>query len=220
MKEDKFNKKLMDYLENKHSEEIVDNEVIAQAEQIKALLSTLKQLPDKEVSIETDERFYKLLAQKQAKPKKQIPIIKWWPYAAIAASIALLFFVFITQNNIQDNYNQLASNPEKLNFIYNLYNRELKTNDIVWLNNELKKEENPNIKVLIIDLLTSYQPQLNSNFFNTLNSENNPTVQMAILSVLETSEHIDHINILSNFSQKSDLDHTVKLKATKLLSKQ
>ncbi len=220
MKEDKFDKQLMDYLENADSEEIIDKEVIAQAEQIKMLLSSLKQVPNKKVSLETDERFYKLLEEKQTQAKKRTHLIKWWPYAAIAASIAILFFVFKTNNNLQDNYNELASNPDKLTFIYNLYNRELKMKDIVWLNTVLKEEANPNIKVLIVDLLTNYQPQLNSNFFNTLHSANNPSVQMAILNVFETSGSTDYSTILRAFSQKSDLDRTVKLKATNLLLKQ
>jgi hypothetical protein len=84
----------------------------------------------------------------------------------------------------------------------------------------LNKDISPNLKVTIIDLLANYQLQLDRDFFNTLQFESIPSVQMALLNIFESSKHIDLSQELISVSSRQDLDIMVKQKAKEILSKQ
>ena len=96
----------------------------------------------------------------------------------------------------------------------------MSTKDIDWLKTELTDNISPNIKVTIVDLLTNYQSKLDIEFYNNLQYESIPSVQMALLNTLENSESDDFTNELVAFSQRSDLDNTVRQKAKQILSNQ
>jgi hypothetical protein len=60
--------------------------------------------------------------------------------------------------------------------------------------------------------------RIDQDFFNILQKESIPTVQMAFLNSLEASENEIVINELRSFSQRKDLDASVRLKANEILS--
>jgi hypothetical protein len=137
---------------------------------------------------------------------------------AVAASLIILFYAFLYKGETQKDYQLLDSNFDKLSFIYDLNKRQLSKDEIVWLEEELKTNVHPNIKVTIVDLLNNYHSLLDGDFVKCLHKENTPSVQMAVLNTLENLNNIDFYGELLAFSKRSDLDITVKSKALELLS--
>jgi hypothetical protein len=220
MKEDQLDKEIMDYLDGV-SNKPVNEEVSEQGEELKQILSELKGIPHEKVSPATDAKFYTFLEEKNTYSKPIIKFKAWWPYLTAAASIIILFFMFTNSiNGFEYDYRKLLSNPDRLGFIYELNKQQLSSEDISWLKSELKNEINPNIKVTIVDLLANYQSKLDNEFYNSLQSESIPSVQMALLNSLESSEHIDFVNELLVFNQRKDLDKTVRQKVKNILSNQ
>ena len=161
-----------------------------------------------------------LLMKKVKNVKSVLTLKRWLPYVMAAASVMVLFFVFNNNKGFENDYRALNSNPEKLSFIYNLNEQQLSTEDIDWLKAELTNDINPNIKVTIVDLLANYQSKLDNEFYNNLQYESIPSVQMALLNTLENSESDDFTNELLAFSQRRDLDNTVRQKVKQILSNQ
>ena len=219
MKEDQFDKDIMDYIDGVSSE-VTNKDAYEQAKHLKQIVISLKEIPLQSVSRIADDRFYQFIAEKSTNVRSVLTLKQWLPFVMAAASIIILFVVLNNYKGFEDDYRALSSNPEKLSFIYNLNEQQLRTKDIDWLTAELKNEISPNIKVTIVDLLANYQSKLDNEFYNSLQSESIPSVQMALLNSLESSENIDFSNELLVFNQRKDLDKTVRQKVKNILSNQ
>ncbi len=217
MKENQKDKELMDYVDGL-SNKLTDEKSCIQGDELKNLVASLKDLPRYTISPETDKRIYQFIEDKSTQHKPVVNLKIWAPLFAVAASIIFFLFVFNNNINFKEDYQKLNSNVDKLSFIYNLNNHELSSIDINWLKEELRNENNPNIKVTIIDLLSNDRSKLDKDFFNTLHYETIPTVQMALLNSLESAKHINFTSELLAFSQRSNLDISVKQKAENILS--
>ena len=217
MKENQNDKKLMDYVDG-ISDNVPDENLRIQGEELKMIVAGLKDLPYHTISSETDKKIYQFIAEKNADPKPVIKMKSWLIFLTACTSI-ILFLLFLSGgNSLKEDYQKLSSNPEKLRFIYALNDQVLSSTDIEWLQEELRNENNPNIKVTIIDLLANDHMRIDQDFFNNLQKESIPTVQMALLNSLENSENEIVINELRSFSQRKDLDASVRLKANEILS--
>ena len=219
MKEDLLDKEIMDYIDGV-TVEATNEEAYAEAKHLIKMISELKEIPLQNVRPEADERFYRFIDKKIENVKSVSTLKRLLPYIIAAASVIVLFFVFPNNKGFEVDYRALNSNPEKLSFIYNLNEQQLSTKDIEWLKTELTDNISPNIKVTIVDLLTNYQTKLDIEFYNNLQYESTPSVQMALLNTLENSESDDFTNELVAFSQRRDLDNTVRQKAKQILSNQ
>jgi hypothetical protein len=221
MKDEQSDKAIMDYLDG-ISKEISNQKAFQHAGELKQLLSELQELPLGKVHPTTDAKVYEFIENLETtmntESKSRLKLDPKILYLTIAASIALLFYVFMDNNGFEDQYRLLPSNPERLGFIYDLNNEQLASEDIKWLKAELKKETHPNIKVTIVDLLNNYPSKIDNDFLNALQKEPIPSVQMAFLDALENSVNPDFSNELVVFSQRKDLDNTVRLKVAHILS--
>ena len=219
MNDNQFDKELMDYVDGRTGK-VIDGKVYEEGEALKEIVARLKKLPLHNLNPETDSRLYQFIEQKSSQTKQIPGLRRWLPFIAAAASVFILIFVFTNKKSFQEEYRSLSSNPDKLNFIYDLNNQVLSSGDINWLKGELKSEINPNIKITIVDLLSNHKSKLDKGFFDNLQHENYPSVQMALLNTLETSKNIDYKPELISFLERNDLDHSVKLKVKDMLSSQ
>ena len=217
MKKDQFDKDIMDYIDGAKIE-LTNEGASEQAKQLQKMVSDLKDIPLQDVNEIVDDRFYQFIEEKNKTVKSVFTLKQWLPYIMVAASVVILLLVFTNYKDFEEDYRTLNSNPEKLSFIYNLNEKQLRTVDIDWLKAELINEISPNIKVTIVDLLSNYQFQLDNEFYNNLHYESIPSVQMAILNTLENSEGNDFTNELLAFSQRRDLDNTVRQKVKQILT--
>lgn len=222
MKKEDFDKEIMDYLEGKNVNPSNPKAKEA-ATSLRPLHRSLQDLPAPDIDTNTNDRFASWLANLEIQDKKGQgssvkKFRKWWPVTAVAAALILLIFLSPSKGALEKQYSGLASNPEKLSFIYNLNKEQLQQADIIWLEAQLKKEEHPNIRVTIVDLLNNYPTQLDDRYFDHLLKEPVPTVQMALLDAFERLENRVFSSQLLVFSQRSDLEQTVRLKAEKILS--
>jgi len=217
MTDDQIDKEIMDYLDGNST--ILSNKyALDQANELVYLLSELSQQPLRDVASSTDKKVYDFIKRKRTNPEKVFRIRNWFPHVAVAASLIILFYAFLYKGETQKDYQLLDSNFDKLSFIYDLNKRQLSKDEIVWLEEELKTNVHPNIKVTIVDLLNNYHSLLDGDFVKCLHKENTPSVQMAVLNTLENLNNIDFYGELLAFSKRSDLDITVKSKALELLS--
>ncbi|WP_422104448.1 hypothetical protein [Winogradskyella sp.] len=219
MKNDDIDKNIMDYVDGA-SVEIKDEHSQKEAEQLKQIIKDLKAWPLESVNVRTDARLYTFIDHKNRLIKSILSLKHWLPFTIAAASIVVLFLVFSNNRGFEHDYGLLNSNPEKLSFIYDLNDQQLGSKDIEWLKSELSKDISPNIKVTIVDLLVNYQSKLDNEFYKNLQYESIPSVQMALLNSLESSNHINFKTDLFKFSQRSDLDHMVRQKVNHILSNQ
>lgn len=219
MKNEEYSKQIMGYVEGV-SDGITDPDVRIEADEIKQLLSELKEIPLQKVSVANDERMEDFIQHKTKDSKSVGKLNTWVPYFAIAASIVLLLFVFTEGASFEEEYSRLRSNPEKLSFVYDLNKERLDSDDIQWLKSELGKEENPNIQVTIIDLLDGYESELDSKYYENLQAAAVPSVQMALLNSLEGRQALDFSQELSAFSARKDLDQMVRSRAINILENQ
>ncbi|MBT8219375.1 MAG: hypothetical protein KJP00_06110 [Bacteroidia bacterium] len=218
MKEELFEKDIMDFVDGK-AKDISNEEAALIGHDLKQIVYDLKSMPLEKVPTTTDKSINDFIKGIPQQKQSILRLNKWWPVMVAAASFALLILVFNQGNSLQDDYQILASNPDKLNFIYKLNEKELNGSDIAWLNSELKKENNPNIKVTIVDLLNNYQSKLDNDFIRQLEDESTPSVQMALLNTLEEIQYEDLNNDLWAFTERKNLDNMVKSKASSILSK-
>jgi hypothetical protein len=218
MKEDEFDKEIMDYLDGISESAINNQNLKEQAIELEQMLSELKELPLERVDPIIDRKMQQFIEKNST--KNQFVVRRLWPYIAASAIIIIMLFIFSGDTSFEKSYQKIKTNPDKLSFIYNLNNEKLSDSDIDWLQTELKKDINPNLKITIIDLLANYQLKLDKDFFNALEFESIPSVQMALLNIFESSKHIDLSRELINVSSRQDLDITVKQKANEILSKQ
>lgn len=218
MKEDHYDKEIMDYLDGVSKKAMDNKNLKEEAIELRQLLSDLKAIPLKKVDSSIDEEIKRSITR--GTNKRHHIIRKIWPYLAAAASIAIFFLILIRDTSFESGYQKIQTNPNKLSFIYNLNQEELSAKDINWLKREIQNESNPNIKVSIIDLLANYQSKLDEDFFNTIGTESTPTVLMALLNMLESSNHTAYKEELLAISGRKGLDITVRQKADEILSKQ
>jgi len=219
MKEDQFDKDIMDYIDGVKME-LSNEDAYGLAKQLQKMVSDLTEIPLQKVSQETDDRFYRFIDEKSTNVKSFLTLKRWFPYVMAAASLMVLFFVLNNNQSFENDYKALNSNPDKLSFIYNLNEQQLRAKDIDWLKAEIINEISPNIKITLVDLLANYQSKLDAKFYNNLQYESIPSVQMAILNTLESSESNGFTNELLAFSLRRDLDNTVRQKVEQILSNQ
>ncbi|WP_299519118.1 hypothetical protein [Winogradskyella sp.] len=219
MKNDNTDKDIMDYIDG-ISDQLNSDRARGEAKVLKQLVSDLKEIPLETINPQADNRFYQFINEKSTNQKSVIYLKRWLPLGLAAASIILLLFVFNYNNSYEDAYRALNSNPDRIRYIYNLNGTELTSTDIDWLQSELKNDVHPNIKVTIVDLLTHHKSKLNQEFYDNLQNESIPSVQMALLDIFESSTHVAISDALLIFSQKEDLDASVRQKANYILSNQ
>ncbi len=219
MKRDHTDKDIMDYIDG-ISDQLNSDADYKQAEHLKQLVSDLKAMPLETVNPQTDDRFYQFINEKRNNKKPVIHLRYWLPLGLVAASIMLLWFIFNPNKTHEDYYRTLNSNPERISYIYNLNDADLKATDIDWLQAELINDSHPNIKVTIVDVLTHHKSKLKKEFYDHLKNESTPSVQMALLNVFESATHMDVSDALLEFSQRKDLETAVRQKATYILSNQ
>ncbi|AXT20445.1 hypothetical protein D7030_04810 [Flavobacteriaceae bacterium AU392] len=204
---------IMDYLDGVISD-LNDKKIFEEAKKVKNTISEIKTMSVMQVNSEVDSKLYKFIEEKQKRASKKNRTIT---YATAIAAIVLIFFKISNYNNLESNYLKLNSNTDKLAFIYNLNNKSLENKDIKWLEDELKIEKNPNIKIVIIDILNNYSTELDSGFFELLQIEKTPTVQMALLNTLQYIEE-DLSDKLINFSKQNNLQPTVRNRTQKIIN--
>ena len=215
MNNNQFDKELMDYLDGISEDAVNNKDLQDEAKDLKQILSDLKSLPLEMVDPTVDKKL-KVFIEKQSNIKQPI-VRKLWPYV-VAASIILLVFMLSRSESFEIEYQKLSTNPERLSFIYNLNSENLNEKDIDWLKRELQNDISPNIKVTIVDLLADYQSEIDQDFYNLLQFESIPSVQMALLNMLESSAHIDITEQIIALRNRQDLDIMVQQKANEILS--
>ena len=215
MNNNQFAKELMDYLDGISEDAVNNKDLQDEAKDLKQILSDLKSLPLEMVDPTVDKKL-KVFIEKQSNIKQPI-VRKLWPYV-VAASIILLVFMLSRSESFEMEYQKLSTNPERLSFIYNLNSENLNEKDIDWLKRELQNDISPNIKVTIVDLLADYQSEIDQDFYNLLQFESIPSVQMALLNMLESSAHINITEQIIALRNRQDLDIMVQQKANEILS--
>lgn len=215
--------KIMKYLDG-GTNEITNEEILSEVKQIKEILADFNELPLLEVDKKTDYRFYKftedikLCVTSQSKSNDFNNYKIWLPYSIAAACLTILFFIMMNSKNLQEEYGSLNTNTDKLSFIYDLNKEDLSLSDVEWLNQVLSIEKNPNIKITIIDVLDNYIRELNTDFIEQLNDEYIPSVQLAMLNIIEDLDNSYKSNSLLAFTNRNDLDAIILKKAKDILS--
>ncbi len=223
MKTDKEILKLMDHLDELVVQE-PDEQTIEEVKALRLPLELLKELPFTEVPRTTDTRLNKFIAnvEKASVVGKTRNIRSFVIISAIAACLLLLLWLKPFNNNsVMGDYTSLASNPDKLSFVYDLNSKSLSKNDVFDLKLLLAKEQNPNIQIAMIDLLENYTPQFfdSDELLTNLNQSEIPTVQMAMLNALELTDFSNVTEGLHQYKSSKALDETVNNKIEELLNK-
>ncbi len=188
-------------------------------ESYEELVEQLKQLPKKEVSSAVNQRFEAMeeLWNKETH-RKSSNSPKWYGIAAsIAALIALLLW-WPFGTSIQDHYSAMEDASDKMAIIHELSAKTLQDNDVAWLGDVLKTEENPNIRVFILDLLEIHESAETHDLLNPLQEENVPAVQMAYLNLARQFESEEIMDQLVVFQRRTDLDPSVTEKVATIIS--
>jgi hypothetical protein len=222
MKTDKDFLKIMDHVdgyEMKYVDADLQDEIIS----LKRRASGLQNFPLEEVPAVADERFQNFIDSVSV-PDKTNWTNRFRPVmiiSAIAAGLALLLIFNPFQNKeVLKSYSALKSNPDKLTYVYALNAEKLSKKEISELKLLLMNEQNPNIKIAILDLLENYTPQYVDpmELFLNLNKSSTPSVQMAMLNTMEATDITAIRNNLDHFRGTVDLEETVKNKIQEMLN--
>lgn len=210
---------IMDFLEGSDTSGLND-ELLQQAEELRARINSLKEQPLEAVPIEVDERI-NLMIDKAG--RNRIPLLNnnyMW-IAASAAAILLAILLLYPEQSLESAYNKLEAKPEKLNYIHRLYKEDLSDKNIASLQKILSEEENPNIKVAVLDIVAihSMEEQIPDDILDNLNPRDAPTVQMALLNIVEDMDPQLYQNKLDEFIGYNELHEDIKNKVHKLLDK-
>lgn len=219
MKQQDEELRLMDYLEGEHPVKF-DKSLINEAEKLAQIQEQVQALPLASVNPETDREFYAFLGEiRDPKKESNITLRRLWPFVLAAASLAFLIYIFYPKS-LASHYAELTSNSDKINFIYALNNKQqLSVIEIDWLKYVLRKESNPNVKVVLLDLIEnrSYL-QLTENLSEELLNEDIPSVQMAVLNTLEYGTNSVVKNNLRQFQERDDLESMVRNRTQELIN--
>lgn len=204
-------------------EDFQNENIKSEAFELKQLTVELIQLPPIVLSTDQQLRFKEMIDKDRT--QNQHPSVRFRsiivPAMALAA-LVLLFFVIsgVFDTKLVDEYTDLEKNTDKLNYVYALNNKKLSIAEIDDLSFLLNKETHPNLKVAILDVLSTY-PDAHQNpegLIKDLTGSRFPTVQMAILDLLESLDYTEYKDELYSFSRNDDLDKTVGQKIASLLS--
>ncbi|NNF31607.1 MAG: hypothetical protein HKN66_09470 [Flavobacteriaceae bacterium] len=214
--------KIMDHVDGYVMKE-AESDLKEEIKSLKQCASGIKDLPYEKVSEKTDERFQKFMESISDTSKtntsrglRTISII-----TAFAAGLALLLIFNPFQNKeILADFNAMKSNPDKLSFVYELTSEKLSEGEIEEVKLLLANEENPNIKVALLDLLENYTPDhvKSEELFLNLNRSSTPSVQMAMLNAMEATDISDIRSDLDAFRNTVGLEETVKNRILQLLN--
>jgi hypothetical protein len=214
--------KIMDHVDGYVMKE-AESDLKEEIKSLKQCASGIKDLPYEKVSEKTDERFQKFMESISDPSKtntsrglRTISII-----TAFAAGLALFLIFNPFQNKeILADFNAMKSNPDKLSFVYELTSEKLREGEIEEVKLLLANEENPNIKVALLDLLENYTPDhvKSEELFLNLNRSSTPSVQMAMLNAMEATDISDIRSDLDAFRNTVGLEETVKNRILQLLN--
>lgn len=222
MKTEKELLTIMDHLDGsvmKEAENDLNEEILA----LKKCASGIRDLPYEKVSAESDERFQQFMdsISDRSNANKTIRFSAITIISAIAAGFALFLIFSPFQNKeILTGFNSLNTNPDKLSFVYELSSEKLNDRDIEDVKSLLAQETNPNIKVAILDLLENYTPEYvgPEELFLNLNSSPTPSVQMAMLNAMQSTDISEIQYDLDQFLNSKGLEETVKNKIREMLN--
>lgn len=216
---EKMEIQLMDLLDGK-SMETSNSNMVKEAEELQDITIELQHYSHLQISESVDRRIDSLIALEATNRIKAMgqSIKRFWP--AITASVALVLgmFIFNSPNNLNAQYARLETNPTKLNFVFNLAAEVPSQQHINWLQQQLALEQNPNIKVAIIDILAQASESLDPAIFKSLSEESIPAVQMAMLNLASPFKNKVVDQEIRKFSTRSDLQPSVRHRVNELLS--
>ena len=181
----------------------------AEVEELMSMVVALKSLPLYRPDTITDQKIYQLLEEKEPENLGQSKIIKWLPYILVAASLAMLLYVFLPEKLAQ-RYDLLETNPDRISFIHDLNEQELSADELFWLVSLFEREEHPNIRVILLDLLENQGAELPTELTRYLVKEQTPAVQMAFLNTLDKKYAPEMKPELVAFNEREDLDPLVR----------
>ncbi|NND63549.1 MAG: hypothetical protein HKN48_10190, partial [Flavobacteriaceae bacterium] len=146
------------------------------------IIKRLKELPLQQVDNGLEERFKKMqsgLTEEENRTSNKVKSL--WkqplPWVAAAAVVALLFWLS-PSTDLESNYTALTENSDKLNFLNELVENDLKGEEIQWLQGLLVEEEQPNVKIMLLDLLEIHELRPREKSIELLEKESVPAVQM------------------------------------------
>ena len=199
---------LMRHLDGE-AESSPDKDTLSEVNKLKNTVRALEELPLEEPDASTDENIMRFLddkAQTAANPSK---LNQWLPYMLVAASLAMLLYVFLPKKLAQ-RYDLIETNPDRISFIHELNNQELNSKELLWLVSLLEIEEHPNIRVTLIDLIENQGMDSPVEFAGYLVNERTPAVQMAFLNTLDRQFTPEIRPQLIAFNERADLDPLVR----------
>lgn len=179
---------------------------------------------------DVDKRFYQFLSDMEssgAKPKSGISLsILGVPKIYLRVSLisflvilaVLSYLMLPSRNEVPGDLSSISSPAEKISYIH----KHARSFTIDELQRALTTERNPNTKMLLIDIL---ETKANHNtarniLLNQLNSENTPSIQMAMLLQIGLPKETRSKEILFQFVSQPRLEPSVKHYAQNLLSKE
>ena len=214
-KSDKDLLKIMDHFDGTAKGD-VSQELMEEVDELKEVAESLRELPIENSDIKTDQQFYSFLEskKKETTSKSLRPL---WPYVALVASLALILYLFLPKD-LSEQYEALDTNSDKVGFIYDLNKEDIGKKEYLWLFSLLKTEENPNIRVTLIDLIEQQKEQLPPSIAQLLAYEDIPTVQMALLNTIDLNYSPEMKEHLLVFNDREDLDQLVKQRIADILN--
>ena len=216
MKSDKDLLKVMDHFDG-NVEGNASQEILEEVNELREVANALKNLPHEDPDPETDLQFYALLESKK-KEFTSKSLRQLWPYVVLAASVALILYLFLPKE-LSEQYEALDTNSDKVGFIYGLNEEDIGKTEYLWLFSLLKTEENPNIRVTVIDLIEQQKDQLPPIIAQILADEDIPTVQMALLNTIDLNYNPEMKEHLLVFNDREDLDQLVKQRIADILNR-
>ena len=215
MTSDEHLSKIMDQLDG-ISQDQPSEAFSEEVNEIKEVLEALKTLPDEDSDPQTDREFYSFIDTQKNKNSTSKLLRQWWPYVALAASLVLILYLFLPEK-LAEQYAALETNSDKVGFIYHLNAKDISNEEYLWLISLLKSEDNPNIRVTLIDLIEQQKDQLPPFIAQILATEDIPAVQMALLNTIDLNYSPDMKESLLAFNDRDDLDQLVKQRIVDIL---
>ncbi|MBT8178160.1 MAG: hypothetical protein HKP60_03425 [Eudoraea sp.] len=194
----------------------LDSTSMVEVKELKATVEGLKGLPLHMPDSATDHKIAAFLEGKEQKDTNPLKINQWLTYVLVAASLAMLVYVFLPKKPGQ-RYDLIESNPDRISFIHQLNEEELSREDLLWLVSLLEQEEHPNIRVTILDLIESQGEVLPIELAQNLVKEGVPAVQMAFLNTLDQKYKPEMKDPLMAFNGREDLDPMVRKRIEDIL---
>lgn len=137
---------------------------------------------------------------------------------SMAAVLMLLFWLIPTRDPREVTQGSAALILNGLTQLHQMQNRELSLEQLDLLKANLRQDGNIHLKIYTIQLLEQQQGLTEAELLSGLEISSHPTVQMAFLNQIETLEQLDQSKRLMAFSERLDLDSTVKGKIDAILN--